>query len=323
MNTTTTVAPKLKVSRPRVSQAIGLGGLAFGDHYGPMDQNSAVRLIQDAVDRGVNYFDTSPAFGAGASELLLSLALGTRSEDVSIATKAIQSETDPFNYLSAETRESMVRSLEQSLRRLGRRYVDLYYLYGHKSKDQFIRTVEAAEEMRDAQLVRSVGIYTTTSYFVRIALRYGKIDAVMVPYNILNRPLDTDLLPYCREQGIAVHACEPFCRGLLTGQLHRNSVFGEGDLRLTDPRFRGDRFRINVGLVEQLGAYATRQGMTLLALSLGWILQHPAIASAVCGARSTRQIEQIIIASTARLTLDQILETDLIVDHHKYQSAGT
>lgn len=322
MNTTTAVAPKLRVSRPRVSQTIALGGLAFGDHYGPMDQHMAIRLIQDAVDRGIASFDSSPAFGAGASELLLSLALGARSEDVSIATKAILPESDPFNYLSGQNKESMFKSLEGSLRRLGRRFVDLYYIYGHTSRDQFVRMLEAAQEMQEAQLIKAIGIYTSTSYFLRIALRYGKIDAVMVPYNILNRPLDTDLLSYCREQKVPVHACEPFCRGLLTGQLHRNAVFGEGDLRLNDPRFRGERYRTNVRLVEQLGAYATRQGMTLLALSLGWILQHPAVETAVCGARSTRQIEQIIAASSARLTLDQILETDLIVDNHKYQSAG-
>ena len=318
--TTTTTAPQTQAAPVRTAEGIRLGGLTFGDHYGPIDHRKSVQLIRTTVEAGVTSFDTSPAFGAGAGELLLSLALGSRIEDVTISTKGILPGEDPFNPLTRGDREALFTSLEQSLRRLGRRFIDIYYIYGQKNPDAFIRSVDAVREMKEAGLIRKIGLYATSSYFLRLALRSGAIDAVMVPYNIFNRPLDTDFLPFCREENVEVHACEPFCRGLLTGQLHKNSVFGEGDLRLTDPRFRGDRFRKNVSLVEQLGSYATRQGMTLLALSLGWVLQHPAITTAVCGARSVRQIEQIVAASPTRLTLDQILEIDLIIGPHKYQS---
>jgi len=320
MNTTTSVAPLRTTAPPDRIATLELGGLAFGDHYGPTDQRKTIQLIQQAVGLGVTSFDTSPSFGSGAAELLLSLALGSTVEDVTISTKATMPGDNPFVPTVHADRDGLFRGLENSLRRLGRRFIDMYYLYGQKDREAFVRSLDAAREIREAGLVRRLGLYATSSYFLRVALEHTSVDAVMVPYNIFNRPLDTDFLPYCREHNIPVHACEPLCRGLLTGQLHKNSTFGEGDLRLTDPRFRGDTFRDNIRLVEQLGAFATRQGMTLLALSLGWVLQHPAISAAVCGARSLKQIEQVIKASASRLTLEQILEVDLIVGSNKYQS---
>jgi aryl-alcohol dehydrogenase-like predicted oxidoreductase len=295
--------------------------MSLGDHYGPMDERTAVAIIQKAFESGVHSFDTSPAFGTGVSEMLLPRALGTRVEDVIIATRALSTRDDPFSMLRKSTRESLLRDVEGSLHRLGRHYLDLYYIYGDSDHGRFDQTVDALLEIRGTGLIRSIGIFTTSSYFLRRALRRGPIDAVLVPYNILNRPLDTDFLTFCRISGVAVHACEPLCRGLLTGKLHRNSAFGEGDVRINDARFRGARFRDNIEIVDRLRSFADQEGLSMLELALGWVLQHPAVTAAVCGARTPGQVEDIITASAAQLTLDQILEIDFIVGADKFQAA--
>ncbi len=321
MRTLTSIAPLRKKKEPKQITGIHIGTMSLGDHYGPMDEQGAVSIIQEAVERGINSFDTSPAFGRGASELLLSRALGSRIESVSIATKSLSPGEDPFRLLRRSSRETLLRDIEDSLRRLGRHYLDLYYIYGDSDHSLFDQTVDALLEIRETGLIRLTGIYTTSSYFLRRALRRGHIDAVMVPYNILNRPLDSDFLQYCRLSDVAVHACEPLCRGLLSGRLHKNSAFAEGDVRINDKRFRGERFRQNIGITEHLRHFADQEGMTLLELSLGWVLQHPSVKAAVCGVRSAEQIEEVIAASSTELTLDQILEIDFIVGADKFQTA--
>jgi aryl-alcohol dehydrogenase-like predicted oxidoreductase len=320
MRTLTAVAPPRIKKQPKVVSGIEIGTMALGDHYGVLDEQGAVSIIQEAMERGARSFDTCPAFGQGASELLLARALESEVDNVSIATKALSPGDNPFQPLRRTARERLLRDIEGSLRRLGRHYIDLYYIYGDRDGQVFDQAVDALLEIRESGLIRATGIYSTSSYFIRRALRRGHIDAVMVPYSILNRPLDTDFLSFCRGADVAVHACEPLFRGLLAGSLHRNSTFPEGDVRTTDKRFRGERFRKNIGVIEPLKQFADREGMTLLELSLGWVLQHPAIKTAVCGARNREQVAEIIAASTTRLTLDQILEIDFIIGSNKYQS---
>jgi len=321
MRTLTAVAPLRKKKERRSVSGIQLGTMSLGDHYGPMDEQGAISIIQKAVDRGVSSFDTSPAFGRGASELLLSRALGSGIENVSIATKALSPSDDPFRPLRGNSRETLLRDIEESLRRLGRHYIDQYYVYGDSDHARFDRTFDALLEIKETGLVRATGIYATSSYFLRRALRRGQVDAVMVPYSILNRPLDSDFLQYCRAFDVPVHACEPLCRGILSGRLHRNSAFAEGDVRINDKRFRGNRYRKNIEITERLKRFADQEGMSLLELSLGWVLQHPSVKAAVCGVRSAQQVEEIAAASSTELTLDQILEIDFIVGPDKFQTA--
>ena len=320
MRTTTALAPPRLKREPRRVTGIQIGTMALGDHYGMLTEQGAVGIIQEAVEKGVRFFDTNPAFGQGASELLLGRALESENEKVSIATKALSSSDNPFQPLRRTTRERLLRDIEESLRRLGRHYIDLYYVYGDRDARVFDQTIEALFEIRESGLIRATGIYSTSSYFLRRALRRGHVDAVMVPYNIFNRPLDTDFLSFCRTADVAVHACEPLCRGMLAGTLHNNSAFPEGDVRTRDKRFRGERFRKTIGIVERLKHFAEQEGITMLELSLGWVLQHPAVKTAVCGARTPQQAEEIVEASAARLTLDQILEIDFIVGSNKYES---
>jgi aryl-alcohol dehydrogenase-like predicted oxidoreductase len=294
--------------------------MPLGNHYGALEVADAIKLIQAAVDQGVNSFDTSPAFGNGRAEELLAQALGSGVKDISIATRALPS-TQQVSTQGFTDRSKILTWLEESLLRLKRDSIDLYYIEGLRDRTTIGRLMEAMELIRESGLIGGIGLVATNSYPVRIALKYGKVNAVLVPYNILNRPIDTEFLSFCRQTDVAVHAAEPLCRGLLAGQLHRNSAFPAGDIRTDDRRFRGDRFRTNIGLVGHLARYATQEGLSMLELSLGWVMQHPAVTTAICGAKSVAQLEELIAASRTKLKLDQILEIDFIVGGNKYQRA--
>jgi aryl-alcohol dehydrogenase-like predicted oxidoreductase len=295
--------------------------MAFGGQYGPLEHARAVDVVHEALDAGVTSFDTAPTYGKGLAEELLARALGSYTEQVSISTRL----SNPTDALHAPHRkndkESILRCLEGSLHRLHRNRVELYFIEGHDPATPLGDTITAMEQLREVGLIRGIGLFASTMALLRKALRYGRIEAVMVPYNILNRPMDPEFLPACKEAGVTVYAAEPLCRGLLSGTLHRNSVFEPGDVRIDDRRFKGDRFRKNIDLVRDLRRYAAQEGLTMLELTLGWVLQHPSINVAVCGTKNPRHLREILAASEKRLTLEQILQMDFIVGDDKHQQA--
>lgn len=298
---------------------IGVGGLAFGGHYGDIDRREIIRTVRAAVEKGATFFDTSPTYGNGIAETFLGEALGSDRNDVVIATKngtGIDSSLTVWRRLD---RETIMQQVEQSLRRLRREYIDFYFVYGPDPRAPLGETMEALEEMRHAGKIRSIGFCTTEADVVREALQYGHPEAVLAPYNILNRAIEEDLLPFCRATSIGILACEPFCRGLLLGRLHKNSVFDLTDLRVEDKRFRGEQFRQNIEIVNRLRSLAYQEGLTMMQLALGWSLQNASVKVAVCGAKSATHIEEAITAVAIELTPEQILAIDQIVGENIHQ----
>jgi aryl-alcohol dehydrogenase-like predicted oxidoreductase len=320
-NSSVATAPRQTSKTHGTGIPICLGGLAFGNHYGPLEQPAALEVISEALSSGVTAFDTSPTYGQGLAEELLSRAIGVIPHGISVSTRLAYPTDNLKPARRKNDRESILRCLEGSLNRLERNRIETYFIEGPDPATPLGETIAAMEELREVGLIRGIGLFCSTMAHLRKALRYGRVDAVMVPYNIFNRPLDPEFLPACREAGIAVHATEPLCRGLLAGNLHKNSVFEEGDVRILDPRFKGAAYRHNIDLVEELRRYASEQTMTLLDLSLGWVLQHPSIGKAVCGARNPQQVREIVAASQSPLTLEQILQVDFIVGTDKHQQA--
>jgi len=315
---TTTVVARARATPTATSRScnITLGGLGFGNHYGRLSDHEAIEVIHEALDGGVNAFETSPDYGHGRAEELLGRALKEQRNDILIGTKLAVGHS-AGNGIS---RDAILRSLEGSLRRLRRDYVDTLSFNAPGSVADVATIMEMMEAVRASGHVRSVGFSVSSTEALREALRYGTVNTVWVTYNILSRSRDPEFLSSCREAGVPVNACETFCRGLLLGRLHKNSVFEEGDVRVIDRRFRGDRFRANLQIVDRLRSFAAEEGLTLPQLTLGWVLQHPSISSAVCGARTPDQICEIVAASATRLTLEQILEIDLIVGEDKFQA---
>jgi aryl-alcohol dehydrogenase-like predicted oxidoreductase len=298
---------------------IGFGGLALGGHYGPIEKSEAIRTIRTAVEAGITFFDASPTYGGGLAEQILGAALGSERDSVQIATKVGTGRDVSFTLLRNNDRTTIIKRIEESLKRLRRDYIDLYQIYGPDPHTPLHETMETLEELRQAGKVRLIGFCSPDTSTLREALKHGRVNAVQVPYNILNRTIDAEVLPFCRAARIHLHACEPYLCGLLCGGLHKNSVFDTDDRRATDRRFRGEQFRSNIEIVNRLRAYAYQEELTLLQLSLGWTLQNPSIARAICGATRPEQVVETVAAAQTQLTPEQIIAVDQIVGEDKYQ----
>lgn len=298
---------------------IGLGGLAFGGHYGPIEKIDIVRTIHQAIDLGVTFFDTSPTYGDGRAEEVLREALGAHLDRVVIATKIGGGGASEFSTWRNNDRVSIIKRVEGSLKRLGRDYIDLVMIYGPDPHTPPAETMEALLELKRAGKILYCGTCDPDSERLREFLRHGRLDAIQAPYNILNRTVEQELLPFCHATSLAFLACEPFLCGLLHGRLHGNAVFDLTDQRVRDRRFRGQRYRDNVEIVNRLRRLAEQEGLTLTGLALGWLLQNPRVQVALVGAKDALQIRQVILASGNQLTPDQLFLVDQIVGRQMYE----
>jgi len=280
-----------------------------------MDRERVLVAVRTAIDLGITSFDTSPAYGDGTADHLLAEALGEKTAHVTISTKIYAGTAQT----PQDVRMVICRQLEGTLTRLKRDKIDICYLADASPFRNIEEAMVTLLSLKEAGMIGGIGLCIDSIHPLQNALILNSVDCIQTRYNIFSRPEDPDLLPLCSSAKIDVHACEPFCRGLLLGLLGRNAAFEQADVRIEDKRFRGERFRSNLELVGQLRMFAAQEGITLLQLALGWVLQHPAVRSAVCGVRSAGQVRHLAAASNARLTLDQLLEVDLIVGDQKHQ----
>jgi len=315
MQTLTLGKTALTISR------IGLGGLPFGGHFGSVSTVEMIRTIQAGLEGGITLFDTSPAYGGGTAEELLGKALKFEGNKVVVATKIGSGIDSTGHFWCLNNRPNVLRQVDGSLTRLQRECIDIYFIPGDDPATPIGETVDAMEELRSRGKIRFIGYCTARVERLREALNHGHIDAVQTPYNIFNRTIEADLIPFCRAAQIPIIACEPYCRGLLTGSLHKHSSFDIDDLRIEDKRFRGERYRNNIENVNRLQTIAAQEGLSLVQLSLGWILQNPKIAGVVCGAKNMLQIRQSILGSGVELTPDIIMAVDQTVGDDVRQQA--
>jgi aryl-alcohol dehydrogenase-like predicted oxidoreductase len=307
MQTLTLGKTTLTISR------IGLGGLQFGGHFGSVSKFEILHTIQAAIEGGISLFDTSPAYGGGTAEELLGQALRFEGDKVVVATKIGSGIDSTGHFWCLNNRPNVLRQVDGSLKRLQRECIDIYFIPGDDPATPIGETVEAMEELRSRGKIRFIGYCTARVDRLREALNHGHIDVVQTPYNIFNRAIEAELIPFCRATHIPIVACEPYCRGLLTGTLHKHSSFDIDDLRIEDKRFRGERYRNNIENVNRIRTIAEQEGLSLVQLSLGWILQNPKIAGVICGAKNRLQIRQSIIGSGIELTPDTIMAVDQTV----------
>lgn len=293
-------------TRREVSR-IGLGGLAFGGGYGPIEKIDVLRTVHAALDQGITLFDTSPTYGDGRAEELLAEALGPDLGRVVIATKIGGEGVSEFTTWRTNDGPTITRRLEGSLRRLRREYVDVLQIYGPDPNTPPEHTMEALLRLQGEGKILHIGMCGADLPRLRGYHRHGRVETVLASCSMLNRTAEQELAPFCRSAGTALLACEPFLCGLLHGHLHRNSSFDAGDRRVLDPRFRGIRYRANVETVNRLRRVAEQEGLTLTALAFAWLFRNDMVTTAVCGARTASQVRQIVKASAARLTPERML----------------
>ena len=293
---------KLGKNGPAVS-VLGFGAWPIAGKLGPVAERDAVTAIRRAVDGGVTLIDTAEAYGFGLSEELVAKAIGHRRGEVFIATKVL-----PDNWRRAD----LLAAAERSLRHLHTDYIDLYQIHWPSDEMDFGESMTAIDDLIAQGKVRYAGVSNFSVAQMQACLEVRHVDSQQPRYNLLDREIEADVLPFCQAQGIGVLAYAPLGQGLLTGSYAEDHVFGADDIRSRNERFTGAQFRRTIRMAKKLAAYAADHGHTLIELDIAWVLAHPAMTTALVGAKSPAQVDGWLGAGDWELTPDQMREINAI-----------
>jgi len=306
---TTTVAG-VKVSR------IGLGTWAIGGlEWGNVPDEAAIATILSAVDREINFIDTAPIYGRGHAEEIIGKAMRAhgRRDAFFVATKA-GLEWNERGVFANSTAPRLRQELEDSLRRLGTDFVDLYQLHW---PDTLVPVAEVAGLFAQFQRegkVRAIGVSNFSVAQMQEFRSFAPLASNQPPYNLFEREIDGSVLPWCEANGVAVLTYSSLCRSLLGGRVHRGMKFDEKDIRSVDPKFQEPRFSQYMTAVERLGEFArTRYDKSVVELAARWVLDRPGVSVALWGAKRPDQLDAVAGVVGWNLDAGAMAEIDGIV----------
>ncbi|MBV9155433.1 MAG: aldo/keto reductase [Acidobacteriaceae bacterium] len=277
---------------------IGLGCEVLGGaDWGPVDADLALRAVPASLEHGINLFETADVYGLGRSEELLSIALGSYRNRVAIASKfGLRGELIPGETRARITRDCSARwvmaAVEQSLRRLKLESIPIYIVHWPDPATPIAETIAALDGCRRAGKIRCIGVSNFSASEIREAHQVTALDVVEVPYSLLDRRCETEILPLCQELNIRVLAYGPLGQGLLTGKYGPAHQFESNDRRGRLPQFRGDLFPENFQIVHRLHEIGLQYEISPSQLAIRWVLDHPGVSAVIVGAKSPGHVKE-------------------------------
>lgn len=295
---------------------------AGGWMWGGSDSNQAIKAIRDAYENGVTSIDTAPIYGMGASEEIVGEAIKNIPRDkIQLLTKFgmrwdlqkgefyFQSkdndgkEVDIYKYAG---KESIKKEVEQSLKRLGTDYIDLYQIHWPDVTTPIRETFEAVAELIKEGKVLHAGVCNYNIEQMKEAEQYVNIVSNQVPFSMVNRDIEKEVVPYCMENGKSILAYSPMERGLLTGKMKPGQEFDKGDHRADNPFFTDGSITRTNAFLEKIRPFAKEKNATLAQLVLKWTIERPGITIALAGARNSEQSVQNAAAADLELSSEEI-----------------
>ena len=301
---------------------ISLGTWAIGGWmWGGPDDAASIETIRKALDLGVNLIDTAPVYGFGHAEEVVGRALEGRREHAVIATKVALEWPDGKIRRNASA-QRIRREIEDSLRRLRTDRIDLYQVHWPDASVPTEETAGALERLQREGKILSIGVSNYNPGQMDAFRRIAPLAAVQSPYNLFERDIDVDVLPYARDTGLTLLAYGALCRGLLAGRMRADTHFTGDDLRRSDPKFQPPRYAQYLAAAAALGRFAAdRFGKSLLALAIRWILDRgPTIA--LWGARRPDQLAGLDAAFGWHLNPADLEAIDALLDQHVTDPVG-
>ncbi|MGC9308277.1 MAG: aldo/keto reductase [Thermoplasmatota archaeon] len=303
---------------------IGLGTWAIGGWmWGGTDERQAIETIHAALDNDITLIDTAPVYGFGASERIIGRAIqdyGAR-EDVIIATKAGLAWDDDAIYRDASP-QRIRKEIRDSLERLQTDYIDIYQVHWPDPLVPVEETARAMNELYEEGVIRTIGVSNYSPRQMDAFRRVAPLHTSQPPYNLFERAVENDVLPYCQRHDITPLTYGALCRGLLTGKMDADTTFTGDDLRNTDPKFQEPRYDQYLEAVDRLDRLAReRHDRRVLHLAVRWLLdQHDGVA--LWGARKPGQVDPVPDVMDWHLSHQDMQDIDTILDSDISQPVG-
>jgi aryl-alcohol dehydrogenase-like predicted oxidoreductase len=290
--------------------AMGGGGWAFA--WGPQDDDESVAAIHAALDAGINWIDTAAVYGLGHSEEVVARALKGRSHKPFVFTKCERVWNERREIGKSLKADSIRREVEASLRRLQLDVIDLYQIHWPEPEEDIEEGWTAMAELQREGKVRWIGVSNFNVDHLRRAQAIAPITSLQPPYSILAREIEEAVLPYTQAHGIGVIVYSPMKSGLLSGGMTRARIAAmpADDFRRRTPHFQEPRLTRNLELAELLRSIGRRHDRMPGEVAIAWTLRHPAVAAAIVGMRSAKQVEGVIGAANFRLSGEEVQEIE-------------
>lgn len=305
---------------------VGLGTWAIGGWlWGGTDEALSIETIQAAVDRGIGLVDTAPVYGFGRSEEIVGKALaGGRRDKVALATKVALNWDRDQNKVWRDARAARIKQeAEDSLRRLQTDRIDIYQVHWPDPLTPVEETARAMEELYREGKIRAIGVSNFSVEQMRAFSEAAPLHSLQPPYNLFERGIEEDVLPWCRQHDIATITYGALCRGMLSGRMHAERSFPGDDLRNNDPKFQGGRFRQYLNAVQALDRFAREaKGSHVLALALRWLIDQPGVTTALWGARRPEQLEPLSDIEGWTLGKEDFRTIDALLAEHITDPVG-
>lgn len=309
------------------ASAVGLGTWAIGGWmWGGTDEKQSIDAIRASLDAGITLIDTAPAYGLGNAERIVGEAIAGRREDAVIATKCgLVWHTNKGNYFFTQDdkpvhrylgKDAIVYEVEESLKRLKTDYIDLYITHWQDVTTPIEETVAALDALKSSGKIRAIGASNVNETELQAYIKTGKLDAIQERFSMIDREIETTLLPLTIPNKVSTLSYSSLALGLLSGKIDPQRQFSDDDQRKDNPRFSQKNREKVIEFSNAIENIAEAHGATTAQVVIAWTLAQPGMAFALCGARDVKQAEENAAAGRIRLTDQERQTIDASIKQH-------